>query len=434
MDDAKADSTLLFINTTVEVVIADYDIDSETIRQSGFEAIFIDGDYYEEDSIQLVTHFCSHLFNNLPVVLFAKDEELRRCGLVGGARACSRLPLESLIEETFDVLFGGEVDADLFQKYLVDLIQYQEDRAQQNVHDSLHLSLHGKGFDKENSAATHGKKDGDASSLHSKSRNFVAVESKSHSLVGTLHFIAPEVIRLRKYGKAVDWWACGITFYECLVRKHLFAGDDKRVVFDNIMNAPIVLDQLAPFGEPITNLVRGLLNRDIRRRLGSQSIGAIKSQKVFEKIDWANIHSMNPMHKPAQFVNRKFRSDDRDLFFGPTTDHDISLRPENLEMRNTTSMQKYLLSKKRAKMRGNSNSRSGKGSAGKIGRLSTQHNNSASANANGAGGKRRSDRSNIARKEASSRSLSNSLDYQEEMIPEQEDEEAAPTVSPGPEV
>jgi len=84
---------------------------------------------------------------------------------------------------------------------------------------------------------------------------------------------------------------------------------------------------------------------------------------------------MNPLHKPAQFVNRKFRADDRDLFFGPTTDHDISLRPENLEMRNTTSMQKYLLSKKRAKMRGgNSSSRSGKAS-GKIGRLSTHPGN-----------------------------------------------------------
>ena len=299
------------------------------------------------------------LFNKLPVVLFAKDDELRRAGLSSGARACSRLPLESLIEETFDVLFGADFTSEsfqnTFQKYLSDLILYQEDRAAKNDPDSLHLSLNGKGFDKE----TSNKKEGEASSLHSKSRNFVAVESKSHSLVGTLHFIAPEVIRLRKYGKAVDWWACGITFYECLVRKHLFAGDDKRVVFESIMNAPIVLDALQPFGEPITALVRGLLNRDIRRRLGSQSIGAIKSQKVFEKIDWGSIHQMNPLHKPAQFVNRKFRADDRDLFFGPTTDHDISLRPENLEMRNTTSMQKYLLSKKRAKMRGgNSNSRS----------------------------------------------------------------------------
>ena len=260
MDDAKADSTLLFINTTVEVVIADYDIDSDTIRQSGFEAIFIDGDYYEEDSVQLVAHFCSQLFNRLPVVLCAKDDEMRKQALQNGARACSRLPLESLVEETFDVLFGSErVDAtmfDPFQKYLVDLIAYQEERAAQNEHNSQHLSMNDKGFDKNGSATV--KKD--ESSVHSKSRNFVAVESKSHSLVGTLHFIAPEVIRLRKYGKAVDWWACGITFYECLVRKHLFAGDDKRIVFENIMNAPIVLDALQPFGDPIVALVRGKLD------------------------------------------------------------------------------------------------------------------------------------------------------------------------------
>jgi serine/threonine protein kinase len=386
MDDSKADSTLLFINTTVEVSIADYDIDSDTIKLSQFEAIFIDGDYYEEDSPELVAHFCSHLFNGLPVLLCAKSEELRKRGLASGARACSRLPLEALTEDTFDSIFGSEQQVpavDPLRDHLCDIAVLQEERLKlQLVQDSLHPSLDDKGFNRENSNTRAGadrRNDGSRNSFQQ--RNSVAVESRSHSLVGTLHFIAPEVIRLRRYGKAVDWWACGITIYECLVRKHVFGGEEKAQVFENIMNAPIVLDELAPFGEPVTALVRGLLNRDIKRRLGSGSQGAqaIKSHKLFEKIDWATVSTSNPVHKPAQFVNKKFRVDDRDLFYGPRGDHDASLRPEQLAERNSSSMAKYISNKKRARMSANNSKQSG---SLKIGKLSGSHKNSGSGKLN----------------------------------------------------
>jgi serine/threonine protein kinase len=361
MDDSKADSTLLFINTTVEVSIADYDIDSDTIKLSQFEAIFIDGDYYEEDSSELVAHFCSHIFNSLPVILCAASEELRECGVKSGARACSRLPLEAMTEETFDSIFASDrflpAAADPMIRYRDDLIRLQEDKAAQLVaQEAALVSLYEKGFGR-NSTAGGGereKKEGGAAagSMSVSQRDSVLVESKSHSLVGTLYFIAPEVIRLRRYGKAVDWWACGITIYESLVRQHLFQGENKKAIFENIMYGPIELDELAPFGDAVLNLVGGLVNRDIKRRLGSgsQGVQAIKSHKLFEKIDWATVSTSNPVHKPAQFVNKKFRTDDRDLFYGPRGDHDASLRPEQLAERNSSSMAKYLSNKKRARL------------------------------------------------------------------------------------
>lgn len=45
LDDDKNDSTLLFATFTIEVVIADSDIDPETIFASKIDAIFIDGIY-----------------------------------------------------------------------------------------------------------------------------------------------------------------------------------------------------------------------------------------------------------------------------------------------------------------------------------------------------------------------------------------------------
>jgi serine/threonine protein kinase len=390
MDDSKADSTLLFINTTVEVSIADYDIDSETIQLSQFEAIFIDGDYYEDDSVELVTHFCSKAFNGLPVLLCAKAEALRQRAVEAGARACSRLPLEALNEETFDTIFGPELATDPLRSYTLDIFRLQEERATVPLApESMHVSQEGKGFEGSQSRM---KRIGEGSKKVDSHRDSVTVESKSHSLVGTLHFIAPEAVRLRKYGKPVDWWACGVTIYECLVRKHLFQGEEKQAVFENIMNAPIVLDELAPSGEVVVGLVRGLLNRDIKRRLGSHGADAVKAHKLFEKIEWATVSTSNPVHKPAQFVNKKYRAEDRDLFYGRNNDFDSSLRPETLEERNTTSMQKYLQNKKRSKLTGHSSGLqkvglrgSGKLSGGSRGGADRQRSRSLSSSAHHSG-------------------------------------------------
>ena len=39
----------------------------------------------------------------------------------------------------------------------------------------------------------------------------------THSVVGTVHFMSPEIIIEQRYGRSVDWWACGCTFFECTV-------------------------------------------------------------------------------------------------------------------------------------------------------------------------------------------------------------------------
>ena len=39
-------------------------------------------------------------------------------------------------------------------------------------------------------------------------------ESRATSMVGTKEYVAPEVVQRKPYGKAVDWWAVGILFYE----------------------------------------------------------------------------------------------------------------------------------------------------------------------------------------------------------------------------
>jgi len=42
-------------------------------------------------------------------------------------------------------------------------------------------------------------------------------DSRATSMVGTKEYVAPEVVQRKPYGKAVDWWAVGILFYELII-------------------------------------------------------------------------------------------------------------------------------------------------------------------------------------------------------------------------
>jgi hypothetical protein len=41
---------------------------------------------------------------------------------------------------------------------------------------------------------------------------------KKRKIAGTLQYMSPEVLKYDSYGVGVDWWACGVAFYECVKR------------------------------------------------------------------------------------------------------------------------------------------------------------------------------------------------------------------------
>ncbi|KAF4527851.1 hypothetical protein B566_EDAN016496 [Ephemera danica] len=45
---------------------------------------------------------------------------------------------------------------------------------------------------------------------------WLKIGERTHTLCGTIHYMAPELMRLMPYGHAVDWWALGIIAY-CLL-------------------------------------------------------------------------------------------------------------------------------------------------------------------------------------------------------------------------
>jgi serine/threonine protein kinase len=147
-------------------------------------------------------------------------------------------------------------------------------------------------------------------------RHVVSDGQQKHSAVGTIHFMAPEVIFDHKYGRSVDWWACGVTFYECTVRQHLFNGADKEIIMQHILSGPIDLDPLSQYSTLLQRLVAGLLVRNPVLRLGTDGAHTIMRQEFFKGIDWNTISESNPNYKPAQHVNQRHSVEDKMLFYG----------------------------------------------------------------------------------------------------------------------
>jgi CheY-like chemotaxis protein len=149
-------------------------------------------------------------------------------------------------------------------------------------------------------------------------QHVVSNGQQKHSAVGTIHFMAPEVIFEHKYGRSVDWWACGVTFYECTVRHHLFNGLEKDAIIMQILMAPIELDPISQHSPLLQNLVGGLLVRDPNLRMGTAGAKTIMKHDFFREIDWKTISESNPDYKPALLVNQRHSVTDKILFYGET--------------------------------------------------------------------------------------------------------------------
>ncbi|KAJ3202773.1 Serine/threonine-protein kinase Sgk1 [Dinochytrium kinnereticum] len=91
-------------------------------------------------------------------------------------------------------------------------------------------------------------------------------------ILGTLEYLAPEVLRGEGTSFSSDWWAFGIVIHEMLFALHPFHDDDPTTIITNIHTKPLTLPpaQLSTTSLSITahDLLRKLLERDPERRIG----------------------------------------------------------------------------------------------------------------------------------------------------------------------
>jgi serine/threonine protein kinase len=98
-------------------------------------------------------------------------------------------------------------------------------------------------------------------------------------VVGTPLFMAPEIIGKKGYNKMVDWCSFGVILYI------MISGKEPLVLWET--EEKIRFEMLDSFSDAEKDLLKGLLNPDPKKRLGSKN-GAkeIKEHKYFKGVIW----------------------------------------------------------------------------------------------------------------------------------------------------
>lgn len=117
-----------------------------------------------------------------------------------------------------------------------------------------------------------------------------ADDATAKSFLGTVEYMAPEVIKGEKYGKSVDWWALGALAYDMMVGNSPFQGSNNRKIQDNILKQKVAMPYF--LSADAKDLITRLLKKDPKKRLGSnmpKDLAIIKCHRFFRHIDWKKL-------------------------------------------------------------------------------------------------------------------------------------------------
>ncbi|KAL5558851.1 hypothetical protein UlMin_035062 [Ulmus minor] len=122
----------------------------------------------------------------------------------------------------------------------------------------------------------------------------------AYSTVGTLDYMAPEVLLKKGYGIECDWWSLGAIMYEMLVGYPPFCSEDPRITCRKIINWKTCLkfpDELKISNEAKDLICHLLCN--VETRLGTRGVEELKAHPWFRCIQWDRLYEMEAAYKPT---------------------------------------------------------------------------------------------------------------------------------------
>uniref|UniRef100_A0A3B3URG4 G protein-coupled receptor kinase n=1 Tax=Poecilia latipinna TaxID=48699 RepID=A0A3B3URG4_9TELE len=125
-----------------------------------------------------------------------------------------------------------------------------------------------------------------------------------HGRVGTLYYMAPEVICKEEYNTSPDWWGLGCLIYEMIAGKSPFRERGERPksseMEKRIKSKPVEYNE--KFSKDAIDICNSLLNRDPKHRLGCRGSGGkeVKSHPFFQQINFRMLEAglVEPSFKP----------------------------------------------------------------------------------------------------------------------------------------
>lgn len=109
------------------------------------------------------------------------------------------------------------------------------------------------------------------------------------SFCGSPAYLSPEMLERKGVGVSSDIYGIGCVLYEMVVGEPPYFDEDIDQLFQNIKQGRLRFP--SALSQDIRSLLSQLLERDIKRRLGTKNINDIKQHPFFSKIDWPLLES-----------------------------------------------------------------------------------------------------------------------------------------------
>lgn len=114
---------------------------------------------------------------------------------------------------------------------------------------------------------------------------------KNTSFVGSIAYLAPEILKKQEHSKSLDWYLTGVLLYEMIVGIPPYYHNNRRELFDNILTGPLRIPHTMSM--EARDLILNLLNRNPNKRLGASLRDAddIKEHAFFKTVNWDDVYN-----------------------------------------------------------------------------------------------------------------------------------------------